>query len=574
MKLYPPNIGQSQTEQPNKATSTSNIRSTRSVQQQQLPALSNTWAKVESSNWLTAKESQQQWQSLANQLPKGITQEQASKQYALTQLRTQQGLMDILTTRVYPANSQVLISQDKQGNWQLQHPPTNVVASLAEAPKTQQILETLLQQSSIARVANRQPINLDTRQFGSLLETIKPLLEQGLTPQLNKQNLAITPELIKQAIQNNGQGLEQNLQQWSKSNQHVPLKTKIPTPNQPTTGSQAQTQNNEPNLQRAQQVTQANIQKWIAQAAQWLKQPAAPSKPESGQATSVSANTHSTVQVHSATNIDTKPISNPLNIPQLISSDIKAQLMVRQSGLMTALKQHISEGTLELGPKFIPNWSHSTSNQDGKLALDQWLTLLMAPKVKQGELPVWPNNLNVQAQIQHTVQNVLNHVPANSSDEAILKQLLNVSQSLLKIQHDQIHNRLSQVQVDLPQPQIHMSLPYVFQGHVNWCDLEFQAQPESQEDEQKTEQKWRLVLRFAQDTEQHFAIESHMIMHQLNITLWAEHKYALKHLQENIPVLREKLQQAGFVIEHIKTQHGTPNRAEHNIAQSLVDIRT
>jgi hypothetical protein len=208
--------------------------------------------------------------------------------------------------------------------------------------------------------------------------------------------------------------------------------------------------------------------------------------------------------------------------------------------------------------------------------LSELFNLLLTPKMNpsEGGHSIWPSNLSVQSQLQQTLQTLITHTPEAEKDTAqslLLRQILSLSQGLMKVQHDQIHNRLGQ-QLDFSSP-VQMSLPYIHQNQVQWADMEFKQSEYEDEKKEKTT-GWHLILRFAQETPQSFSVETQLKQNNLSVVLWAEEKEQLKNLNTDISLLKEKLNHAGFNIESISSKHGSPVRIQKPIQQSLVDVHT
>ena len=153
-----------------------------------------------------------------------------------------------------------------------------------------------------------------------------------------------------------------------------------------------------------------------------------------------------------------------------------------------------------------------------------------------------------------------------------MRQLLQVSQSLTRIQHEQVNNRLS-MQNQPDNINLNFSVPYMHQQNINWCDLEL-SQKNAEDTHKKQSLGWHLVLRFAQDTEETFAIESYLNSDQLQLTLWAKQQEPLAKLHRHAGLLREKLTQAGFKVDSIQSKQGLPAKNQQQVHQSMVDVHT
>jgi len=224
---------------------------------------------------------------------------------------------------------------------------------------------------------------------------------------------------------------------------------------------------------------------------------------------------------------------------------------------------------------FVPNWSNTLGQIKSPLDLSNWLTLLVAPKPVKNDhaFNIWPSNLSSQSQIHQTLTLLMaNSANNDQSDiQQALRQLLSLSQSLMKIQHDQLQGRLPSLTSE--QQGLQLNIPYVHQQQIHWAEFEYQSQSSSSDTQNKTT-GWHLILRFAQNTSQAFAIESQLKQEQATIVLWATDKDQLQYLHSEIPRLKGKLLAAGFQVENISSKHGAPAKLNQPLQQSLVDIHT
>ncbi len=554
-----------------------------------IQTLIHTWAKVESSHALSPKQNQQVQSQLSlltgapasapttktsgvserlnlSQLAKTITSEQPlppKLTLALVKLITVNGPMSILSERPLAKATDVFLTQSTDGKLQIQ------------TPKLAPVLEQFRNQF-IGRHFTPSPISLiDNRQ--ALSAQTPSVMPPSTTLQAS---MPLAPKMIQQAIQYSGQNLEAILQ--SRLQPQAPATV--------NTAQQTTAQSSEASISPRLQQVEQHIQKWVAQFQQTFKKPVptptdkpaaqpqatAPSASASASATStftkgIDPNNNPLLQLHTTTpTLNTAAPSQPATT----SLDQKAWLLQSQQQLMETLKSYIHERKDQV----IPNWSSIQTQSSGIKTfqdLSQWLTLLMLPKTHTAtEQPVWPKNLSVQPQLQQTLLNLFNSLTkdgAAKEELQLLRQLLNINQSLTKVTHDQIQNRIWQGQSDITQFQL--SLPYVHQQHVHWCDLECQQQTETNTATEKVN-GWHLILRFAQDTPQAFAIESYLKQSQVTLTLWASEAEQLKRLHTNIPLIKHKLEKAGFNVEQVSSKHGQPKPLHQPIQQSLIDVHT
>jgi hypothetical protein len=262
----------------------------------------------------------------------------------------------------------------------------------------------------------------------------------------------------------------------------------------------------------------------------------------------------------------------PASIKTILQQDQKLWLQSSQQQLTKAFAHLI----LNDKQAFIPSWSTIMGQVKSPMDLSNWLNILVTPKANpnNGGINIWPNNLSNQSQLNQTINLLLANTPNGDQDSLqsqILRQLQSISHSLMKIQYEQVQARLTPQQPDINHGQF--SIPYLHQNHMQWAELEYRGEQSKTEVKQKTT-GWHLILRFAQNTKEAFAIESQLKQEQTQITLWATDNIQLKKLHGEIPMLKEKLIQAGFKVDCITSKHGSPATLNTPLQQSLVDVRT
>jgi hypothetical protein len=567
-----------------------------------IQALINTWAKVESSQPLSQAQNQQvlsqlaqlSGQSLATLTSKqgaGISEklnlsnlaQSLSKESSLSdtlklvlvKLISVKGPINILSERPLKPDTQVLLTQTPQGKLTLQTPQNT---SLLNQFRTQFITQNF----------NPTPIPLvDSHQTSGKQHGIG---QHFIPPPVTtlKSDIPLAPNTLKQALINSGQNLESKLASI--------LNTQAPkTPATPVQQSNPQPANTQPasntdspkNMSGKIAQVEQNIQKWVSLFQQKLTNQSHPPIQNNGSATETltqqSLSKHPAMLAPGNTPTSTQLLNSTQNTANTthssVAHDHKNWLIQSQHKLLDALSTQL----LRRKDSFIPNWpAMSSQGQNPGTSIktfqdvSQWLELLMMPKHAgnlQGEA-LWPKALGVQPQLQQTLTALLSSFMQTDDDAgeaALLRQLLNINQSLSKLTHDQIQNRLWQGQSDTTQFQL--SLPYIQQNQIQWCEFECKQQEENQQNKEKTT-GWHLILRFAQNSEQAFAIESHLKQEQLALTLWANQAQQLKHLHQNMPLIKRKLEQAGFKIDSITSKHGIPKPLHQPIQQSLIDVHT
>lgn len=561
---------------------------------QSIQTLIHTWAKVESSQPLPQGQNQQvlnqlaqlSGQSLTTPMDKqgtGISEKLNLSNIAqtltqrtpipqgiklnLVKLMTIKGAINILSERPLTTSTQVLLTQTPEGRLTIKTPQN-------ATPLNQ------FRGQFIAQNSNPTPIPLlDTHQASS-----KPnLMGSHLTPIPSttlKADAPLTPDGLKQAIVDSGQNLEFKLAQLASKHPTKPT-TLTPENRQP----QGQTQADTPDNMSSKLVkVEQNIQKWVTAFQQKRSNPAPESSPKKpaaqmSSALNTSNGSPSPLLKNKSLGTESKSSNHVSTNHALINNDHKSWLVQNQHQLFDTLNKQLQQHK----DSFIPNWpgiaqqgqtpsNHIKTFQD----VGQWLELLMMPKHTNAHQaqPLWPKALSVHPQLQQTLNALLNSFIQEGSDSgetALLRQLLNINQSLSKLTHEQIQNRLWQGQSDTIQFQL--SLPFVQQNQVHWCEFECKQQTASTQNKEQTT-GWHLILRFAQASDHAFAIESHLKQEQVNLTLWANQAEQLKHLHQNMPLIKRKLEQAGFKIESITSQHGIPKPLQQPIQQSLIDIHT
>jgi len=571
------------------------VPSAEMVRYRQLQQLMNTWAKVESSQILDSNKTQQ---ALAALLPATNKQSPATGkvaaepikpgtqplQLALIELKTAKGLISILSPKLYDKGTMLLISQNAKGQWQLQ----TSTRQLSLTALSHQYRDLTIPSNALKLVDTHQSqlqltspqskplpappsmlhsdLPLDVKLVKKAMDFSGQFFEKGLrhpqAPVVTAEKPA-TPFDVKQSLEK----VESQLQKWIQA-LPVGLKKQGNNP-QVSQPASHQVKPDKPlasptsELSQKQQASKPSSQDgkaWLIQLQkqlfkQWKSQAASITKPAVVQPTANSGNAkQASIYTAQATGAQ---MGNP--------SPLKAN--------MTApLINGLDNLTITSDPK------HSSKNT--AIKPDQLLEWLLAPKLPASPkaLSVWPENLSAQQQVHKLLQNMLTGAaenptsPSNEGTDKLLRQLLQVSQSLSRIQGEQINNRLVMQQ----QPenlQLNFSLPYLHQQAMHWCEMEL-SQDNKTDSSNNAILGWHLVLRFAQDTEGAFAIESHLSGNQLQLTLWAQQREALAKLNQHTHLLRHKLTAAGFQVENIQSKRGNPSKSSRQVHQSMIDVHT
>ncbi len=571
----------------------------------QLKQLKGQLAKVESSQKLEPRQAQAMLEGLKNPLPKAILksliqsltsspapsgqaaasqpQQAALLEIHLLKVSLQQNLISLLSTQPHNKGQPVLIQQNTQGQWVLQ------------TPTAQFSLNNIASQfASAAAPMAPLPLKLDLPSFPNTLSPPKGAIQN---------NSPLNGPMIEQAIKLSGQFLEAALAKQASAGpqtqpnslansqtkegtilQNQGLKLSIRSSAEPKINPNI----NKPNFaQRFNQVEQ-QIQKWI--------QALPTTKP---MANAVTPHTDTVAIKPITVNKPTDTLTTQKATQQQAPSqqDSKAWLSQLQVQLLQTLKQINSASQLKPSPMatLLPNsqmnapadTSDKTFMGIKSEQLFYWLTSSKPLQTStlqsdRQDLPLWPRNLSVQGQIHRQLQGLLQAqqninkqeqgVEAHEGQNKILRQLLQVSQSLMRMQHEQINNKLGQTQ----QPdtlQLNLSVPYQDAQMLRWCELELKEQTQQEAGKKKT-LGWHLVLRFQQNSHESFAIESQLNQYKIQITLWAKEQNQLAKLHKHTELFRQKLITAGFEVASLQSKRGLPQKNQRQIKQSLIDVRT
>jgi hypothetical protein len=585
---------------PSSPIKNSESQPSKTVNAKALDQLSNTWGKVKSSQPLSSDQvSKIQIQGnkahISNPLSQQVAQlaeelsvQSKDKQASLTELKlflvkleTQQGLLSLLSQKAYPKGNNLLITLDAKGMWQLQAPSqgfslNNLSAQFSGNQSAPPALNLSAASNALAELIqllptklNSQPqlnqVSITAQNIGTSTETASVKIPP-IPPSMLKSDHVIDLTAVQNALKHSGQTLENQLAQSIKQPSGL---------DQRPEGANSSLES--PNFKGRFQQVEQQVNRWVKQLTSELKHSkTSVSLNEAIKPLTTDTTAKSMVQNERLTPTQT-PAEISIEIPTKVSaasiatSDSKSWLMKHQNVLITELSQ-----TMMKNNSFIPNWASAGTFKNAD-ELNALFNLLLAPKHagQSSGQSIWPNNLSAQSQINQTLQLLITHSPDTEKDSAqnqLLRQIFNVNQSLMKMQHDQIHNRLGQQQPDSP-TQLQMSIPYAHQNNIQWAELELKEfQPETNSAEKTT--GWHLILRFEQDTSQAFSVETQLKQDQLSVVLWANEKIQLKRLNQDIPLFKEKLNHAGFKLESITTKHGSPNKIQKPIQQSLVDVHT
>lgn len=553
-----------------------------------LSSVLNTWATVQHSQALPSSQNQQVLSQLAlltgqpNPSPNtgsGISEKLNLEKIAqtlnsstplpkhvqlvLVKLLTNKGNISVLSTASFKPGSDVFISQNQRNE-------------LILTPKQNTAQHPQFRNQFLPEHTTQKPIPLlDSHQITTQLkQTTSTSTPFTSTPNVLDSAKVIKPEHVLNAIKGSGQNFESNVAKLLKSASMLPAA--------PSAHSHPESKNEV--IKKLNQV-ENQIQSWVQTFKQKVtsaNQPrlhanevAAPPTPHKASMLSlpimdkILANTHLEPKFIASIKQEIAPLLTS------IQTDQKSWMGQQQQHLLQQLTQQLTQK----GERFIPNWSAQNLSNGGIQTFNQlndWLDFLVKPKF-HAEPPLNPlmkPASSAQAQLHQTLTLLANSFgtnEANSNELSLIRQLLNISQNIMKTSHDQLINRAWLQQGD--GQNLQLSLPYLHQNHIQWCELEYQ-QPKQNKTQQQHGLQWHLILRFAQDTANAFAIESQMMQEMLGITLWADQQEQLQYLRDEAPIFRNKLTEAGFKLENLQTKHGTPAKLHQPLAQSLIDVHT
>ncbi len=561
----------------------------------QLHKLLNTWAKVESSQILDPAKTQLALAALQSANPAIAGSKQTpvppstatlgkpvipELQLVQLQLSTAKGLLNILSPKLYDKGTMLLISKNTQGQWQLQ----SSAPSLSLTALSHQFRDLNMAAGPLKLFNTPQPNSPLTSSSTNSLP-VQSNLTAALSPALHSDE-KVDAGGVKKALSSSGQFFESSL----RGGPAAPLNAQKPQITM--------------NIGAGLKKVESQLQKWIEALPVSLKKAAqtklAPPAHSQTQSHATKADLVKFSETAKNINIDTQPA--PANRS---TADNKAWLIQLQQQLFKDWKQQVTSPAAKApSTAALPTSQASNIKEaiavagvitDGRLtesithlathlkgdgvksaSLLEWL---LAPKMpsEAKSLPVFPQNLSAQQQVHKLLQSMVllttdNQEAPDEPANQLLRQLLNVSQSLSRIQGEQINNRLV-MQNQPDNVQLNFSLPYLHQQTMHWCELELSQDSPSESDNRST-LGWHLVLRFAQDTQEAFAIESYLNSNQLQLTLWAQQQQALAKLSRHSALLREKLTRAGFEVENIQSKRGNPSKNSRQVHQSMIDVHT
>jgi hypothetical protein len=175
--------------------------------------------------------------------------------------------------------------------------------------------------------------------------------------------------------------------------------------------------------------------------------------------------------------------------------------------------------------------------------------------------------------------------------EVLLQQLQQlVQQSLNKIQYRQLQSlsqQLSQnTDTQVTQAQHwHLELPIRYGQEVHTLSLQIDEdwrQPHQEENKEeqnpdngeKKVRQWFVKLCFELPEAGYFHAHLTIVKESVNASLWAENPATLKKAQEQLNLLKERLNKDGIEVKSLDCFPGKPPQQQNRLGYSLVDIKT
>jgi len=494
--------------------------------------------------------------ALANALRQYQPLKSAMQMLALQHIEA--GKMQALASSTRDQLTRFIIPNSQQDKSAATNPSTksplisnlNQAANQSKLQQLKQAAQTLLNNATTAKQNSSVSTAQKTQENISVSTNVQNNIGSAKLPNtLINANHQISPTDIRLALQQAGQELESNLKKLAE----LPAQTI------------RQDQSNKLNVQRGFGEINQNIQAGIKE---WLKD--LTGKTKTPQQMASSNQTNNTVNQGSV-NPNTvlkgsdkvqPPLHSLKQLTDAVQNDMKSWLMQNQVQLM----------------QFMQNDPNGRADQ--KQLMDGLLRVLFPKQAgftaqsREGGESVIPKNLSVQPHLQRLFTQLLGQQSESQGqdDSQQLRQLLNLTQNLTRLQQDQVLNRNHQVQQP-DSPDFQMSLPYLHDKQIQWCEMECH-QHEAKPNENKSKRGWHIILRFAQDHSNAFAVEANLVGNQLVLSLWSEQQTRLQQLNQYMDLLKSKVQKAGFVCEQIQSKHGMPAKKQRQIQQGLVDVRT
>lgn len=527
--------------------------------QLQLAELTQTQSSVKSENsllqLLALRQSAQQNlnPALANALRQYQPIKSAMQMLALQHIEA--GKMQALAASTRDQLTQFIIpsSQSQKGHPANKAAAGSLISNLNQADnqsklqQLKQVAQQLLNNSALAK--QNASTTKASDNISNPTQTASTQAATKLPNTLLNANNQITPTDIRQALQQAGQELESNLKKLAE------------LPAQSVRQDQATKLNVQRGFGEINQNIQAGIKEWLKDLTGKGKTPqqAPIDKQINNPANQSSVNPNTVIK--STDNLQ-PPFHSLKQLTDAVKNDMKSWLMQNQVQLMQVIQND-------------PN-----GRADQKQLMDGLLRVIFPKQAgfsaasSEGGEPVIPKNLSVQPHLQRLFTQLLGQQsdPQGQDDRQQLRQLLNLTQNLTRLQQDQVLNRNQQVQQP-DSPDFQMSLPYLHDKQIQWCELECNQQ-EAKPNEKNSKRGWHIILRFAQDNSNAFAVEANLVGNQLVLSLWSEQQTRLQQLNQFMDLLKSKVQKAGFVCEQIQSKHGMPAKKQRQIQQGLVDVRT
>jgi len=229
---------------------------------------------------------------------------------------------------------------------------------------------------------------------------------------------------------------------------------------------------------------------------------------------------------------------NPQAIPQILSTDLKAQIMV----LLTLLKSRASTGT-------------TTAQEQIPIADDD--TIYQKPMTREGAVPLGANKVELSA-------------------DALLQQLSKALEAgLSRIHLNQLDSVISRHPAADPTqtvPTWVLELP--MQTQRGRDQLAVRIEEHERKQDNKRYKQWLVQLGFDLHELGKLSATLSIVEHSVAATLWAEHAQTHRTVQREMTSLRKDLESVGVNVTEMQCRLGVPPERNGLLSQRLVDTHS
>jgi hypothetical protein len=229
---------------------------------------------------------------------------------------------------------------------------------------------------------------------------------------------------------------------------------------------------------------------------------------------------------------------NPQAIPQILSTDLKAQIMV----LLTLLKSRASTST-------------TTAQEQIPIADDD--AIYQKPMTREGAVPLGANKVELSA-------------------DALLQQLSKALEAgLSRIHLNQLDSVISRHPAADPTqtvPTWVLELP--MQTQRGRDQLAVRIEEHERKQDNKRYKQWLVQLGFDLHELGKLSATLSIVEHSVAATLWAEHAQTHRTVQREMTSLRKDLESVGVNVTEMQCRLGVPPERNGLLSQRLVDTHS